>query len=70
MPRISIRGSDSADLKKKILKMLKADPKSISELSRELNLRRDFVSGFLTEMEDKGQIKSVYVGRSKVYMVK
>lgn len=70
MPRILSRITDPADLKKKVLKTLRGDPKSISDLSRELGLRRDFISGYLTEMEDKGQVKSVFVGRSKVYMLK
>ena len=60
----------STDMKKKILKILKGNPTSLSELSRKLKLRRDFVSGYLEAMRHNGEVKVVYVGRSKVYRSK
>jgi DNA-binding transcriptional regulator LsrR (DeoR family) len=42
----------------------------VSELSRKLNVRREFVSGYLEAMRQDGIVKVVEVGRSKVYKPK
>lgn len=55
------------DFKKKIINMIKDDPISVSELSRKLNLRREFVTGYLEAMRQSGDVKVIQVGRSKVY---
>ncbi len=56
------------DFKKRLLKDISTNPVSISELSRKLKVRRDFVTGYLQALEDMGDIRLVVVGRSKVYL--
>jgi len=58
------------DVKRRILSTLKKKPMSLSELSRKLKLRRDFVSGYLESMRHEGEVRVVRVGRSKVYRPK
>ena len=62
-----IMSDTSGDVKKRILSTLRKNPTSLSELSRRLKLRRDFVSGYLEAMRHDGEVKVVIVGRSKVY---
>jgi DNA-binding transcriptional ArsR family regulator len=57
----------SGDIKRKILKTLREGPMSISELSRRLKMRRDFITGYLEALRNNGEVKVVKVGRSKVY---
>ncbi len=57
----------SGDIKRKILKTLREKPMSLSELSRRLKMRRDFITGYLEAMRNGGEVKVVKVGRSKVY---
>jgi DNA-binding transcriptional ArsR family regulator len=57
----------SGDIKRKILKTLREEPMSVSELSRRLKMRRDFITGYLEAMRNSGEVKVVKVGRSKVY---
>jgi Mn-dependent DtxR family transcriptional regulator len=58
------------DFKKRILNLIKDDPISVSELARKLNVRREFVSGYLESMRQDGIVKVIKVGRSKVYKPK
>lgn len=60
----------STDVKRRILSTLNEKPMSLSELSRKLKLRRDFVSGYLEAMRHEGEVKVINVGRSKVYRPK
>lgn len=57
----------TADFKRKLLAMLKGGPMSLSELSRKLKLRRDFVSGYLEALRHAGEVEVATIGRSKVY---
>jgi Mn-dependent DtxR family transcriptional regulator len=58
------------DFKKRILNLIKDDPISVSELARKLNVRREFVSGYLESMRQDGIVQVIKVGRSKVYKPK
>lgn len=60
----------SAGVKAKILATLEKKPMSVSELSRQMKMRREFVSGYLEAMRSEGKVKVVTVGRSKVYSQK
>lgn len=62
-----IMSDASTDVKRRILSTLDERPMSLSELSRKLKLRRDFVSGYLEAMRYEGEVKVISVGRSKVY---
>lgn len=59
-----------ADVKKRIMAELKKRPMSVSELARRLNMRRDFISGYLEALRGYGVVKIVWIGRSKVYRPK
>ena len=65
-----IMSDASTDTKRRILSTIKEKPMSLSELSRKLKLRRDFVSGYLEAMRHNGEVRVVLVGRSKVYRPK
>jgi len=51
-----------------LFKMLKERPMSVSELARKLNMRREFLTGYLEALRDKGQVQRISVGRSHVYL--
>lgn len=60
----------SGDVKLRILHTLQKKPMSISELARQIKVRREFVTGYLEAMRDDGDVEVVAVGRSKVYRPK
>jgi len=59
-----------ADFKRRVISTLKGSPMSLSELSRKLKLRRDFVSGYLEAMRHEDEVQVATIGRSKVYRLK
>jgi hypothetical protein len=61
---------DTKNLDERIIEMIKKRPMSISQLSRELSQRREFLSGYLESMRSRGALEMVKVGRSYVYMQK
>lgn len=60
----------SVDVKVKIKNILRTKPMSLSELSRQMSMRRDFISGYVEAMRHDGDLEVVKVGRSKVYRPK
>ena len=60
----------SGDVKLRILHTLQKKPMSISELARQIKVRREFVTGYLESMRYDGDVEVVTVGRSKVYRPK
>jgi len=60
----------SASAGNRILTTLRQRPMSLSELSRKMKMRRDFLTGYLEAMRHEGEVKVVRVGRSKVYSPK
>lgn len=57
----------SADVKRKIISIIKNEAISVSELSRRLKMRRDFVAGYLEALKHMGEVKVDTIGRAKVY---
>ncbi len=55
-------------LLEEIVKKLSERPCSVSTLASELNLRRDFLAGFLEAMKLHGELEVVHVGKAKVYI--
>jgi predicted transcriptional regulator len=53
-----------------ILRILKQRPISVSELARKLNVRRDFLAGYLESMRDRGKLSLISVGKAHVYQIK
>ena len=60
----------SASAENRILATLKQKPMSLSELSRKMKMRRDFLTGYLEAMRHEGKVTVVKVGKSKVYRPK
>lgn len=58
------------DIRRKLLTAIREKPMSLSELSRKLKMRRDFIAGYLEALRHEGEIKLVKIGRSKVYRPK
>ena len=50
-----------------LFNMLKENPMSVSELARRLNVRREYLSGYLEALRDSGKLERIMVGRSYVY---
>lgn len=51
----------------KIMAKLKDKPYSVSQLAKDLKLRREFLTGFLEAMRISEKLEVVDVGRAKVY---
>ncbi len=51
-----------------LLKILAQRPRSVSQLSKDLGIRREFLAGYLEALRDSGVITRILVGRSWVYM--
>ncbi len=47
--------------------ILKEKPMSVSELARRLNVRREYLGGYLEALRDSGRLERIMVGRSYVY---
>ena len=60
----------SASAGNRILTTLRQRPMSLSELSRKMKMRRDFISGYMEAMRHEGKVTVVKVGKSKVYRPK
>ena len=52
----------------KIINLLKKEPQSVSQLAKRLNMRRDFLAGYLESMKDRGLLRLVKIGKSHVYL--
>ncbi|MCK5698638.1 MAG: hypothetical protein KAH93_02240 [Candidatus Aenigmarchaeota archaeon] len=50
-----------------LFNMLKEKPMSVSELARRLNVRREYLGGYLEALRDSGRLERIMVGRSYVY---
>ncbi len=50
-----------------LFKILKERPMSVSELARRLNIRREYLTGYLEALRDSGKLERIMVGRSYVY---
>ena len=54
----------------KIVSVLNKQPMSVSKLAETIGKPRDFISGYLEALKDKGILEVIHVGRSKVYQPK
>lgn len=56
------------DLSEKVKKILQKTPGlSIKEIAKAVDINRQFMAGFLTAMEEKGEICSRKVGPARIY---
>lgn len=51
----------------RIMQKLDEKPYSVSQLAKDLKLRREFLTGFLEAMRIAGKLEVIDVGRAKVY---
>jgi len=64
---MSIREKSENDLERRILDLLSKKLLSISQLSRELGMRRDITAGYLQALKNQGKLNFFKVGRSYIY---
>lgn len=58
------------DIVKRIMNELKKKPMSVARLSTELNMRREFLGGYLEALRSVGKLEMIQVGKAKVYKPK
>lgn len=59
----------SNDFEKKILELLSCKLLSVSQISKELGIRRDVITGYLEALKNQGKLEFHKVGKSNVYTV-
>ena len=59
----------SCDFEKKVIDLLSNKILSVSQIAKELKVRRDIVSGYLEALKNQGKLDFQKVGRSNVYTV-
>ena len=60
----------SNDFEKKILGILSKRLMSVSQVAKELGIRRDVAAGYLEALKNQGKLEFHKVGRSNVYIVR
>ena len=59
----------SDDFEKKVLKLLESRLLSVSQIAKELSVRRDVAAGYLEALKNQGKLDFHRVGRSNVYTI-
>ncbi|MFH1228919.1 MAG: helix-turn-helix domain-containing protein [Candidatus Aenigmatarchaeota archaeon] len=59
----------SNDFEKKVIDLLSNKLLSVSQIAKDLKVRRDIVSGYLEALKNQGKLEFHKVGRSNVYTV-
>jgi predicted transcriptional regulator len=57
------------DFEKKIIELLSSKLLSVSQIAKELGVRRDIVTGYLEALKNQGKLEFHKVGKSNVYTV-
>jgi len=57
------------DLEKRILELLNKKLLSVSQVAKELSIRRDVATGYLEALKNQGKLEFYKVGRSNVYTI-
>ena len=55
------------DFEKRILGLLNEKLLSVSQISKELGVRRDIITGYLEALKNQGKLEFHKVGKSNVY---
>ena len=63
-------GITTSDFEKKILNLLETRLLSVSQIAKDLGIRRDVAAGYLEALKNQGKLEFHRVGRSNVYMLK
>jgi DNA-binding transcriptional ArsR family regulator len=56
-----------SDLEKRILELLSRRLLSVSQISKEIGLRREVATGYLEALKNQGKLEFHRVGKSNVY---
>jgi predicted transcriptional regulator len=59
----------SNDFEKKILELLSTNLLSVSQIAKELGVRRDVVAGYLEALKNQGKLEFHRVGKSNIYTI-
>ena len=57
----------SSDFEKRIIGMLSENLMSVSQIAKELKVRRDLATGYLEALKNQGKLEFHKVGKSNVY---
>jgi predicted ArsR family transcriptional regulator len=57
------------DLEPRILELLKTRLLSVSQIAKELKIRRDFTTGYLEALKNQGKLEFHCIGKSNVYTI-
>lgn len=55
------------DFEKRILQLLNSKLLSVSQIAKELGVRRDIITGYLEALKNQGKLEFHRVGKSNVY---
>lgn len=61
---------DQESLENSIIEELSKELMSVSELASRLDVRRDFLAGYLECLKDHGKLEKMKVGKAHVFRVK
>ena len=59
----------SNDFEKKILDLLNTKLLSVSQIAKELGVRRDIITGYLEALKNQGKLEFHKIGKSNVYTI-
>jgi predicted transcriptional regulator len=59
----------SEDFEKRVMKLLSSRLLSVTQIAKELGVRRDIAAGYLEALKNQGKLDFYRVGRSNVYMI-
>jgi predicted transcriptional regulator len=66
---MSEKSITSDDFESKILDLLRSKILSVSQIAKELGVRRDIITGYLEALKNQGKLEFHRVGKSNVYTV-
>lgn len=55
------------DLESRIMDLLRTRLMSVSQIAKELKIRRDFTTGYLEALKNQGKLELHKIGKSNVY---
>ena len=58
------------NLERKLLTLLSERLMSVSQVAKEIGMRRDVVTGYLEALKNQGKLEFYRVGRSNVYIAR
>jgi len=64
---MDVKSLTTIDFEKKILELLSTKLLSVSQIAKELGVRRDLITGYLEALKNQGKLEFHKVGRSNVY---